>query len=91
MLSQEDNIPEGWYELNRISYIQPYKNVYVYRTENRGGGLFGLIRYFISIDNISAPVPDSFFIRLSDKYITHYIKEYKYLDEKGQTKYLYSK
>ena len=91
MLSQEDNIPKGWYELNRISYIQPYKNVYVYRTENRGGELFGLIRYFISIDNINAPVPDSFFIRLSDKYITHYIKEYKYLDEKRQTKYLYSK
>ena len=86
LLYQEDNIPEGWYEKNRIAYLQPHRDVYVYRTENRGGG-----RYFISIDDISAPIPDSFFVRLSDEYITHYVKEYKYLDEKGQTKYLYSK
>ena len=91
MLYQEDNIPEGWYEKNRIAYLQPHRDVYVYRTENRGGELFGLIRYFISIDNISAPIPDSFFVKLSDEYIIHYVKEYKYLDEKGQTKYLYSK
>ena len=91
MLYQEDNIPEGWYEKNRIAYLQPYRDVYIYRTENRGGGLFGLIRYFISIDNISAPIPDSFFVRLSDKYITHYVKEYKYLDEKWHIKNLYSK
>ena len=84
-------LPEGWYEHNRIAYILPAHDVKVYRTENRGGGAFGLIRYFVQIAGVDAPVPQSFFETLAKRFTIHYVEEYKYLDEKGQTKYLYSK
>lgn len=90
MFCQEDNIPEGWYEKNRIAYLQPYRDVYIYRIEDRSGKLFGLIRYFISVDGVEALIPETFFIRLSAKYTIHYVVEYKYLEEDGKTKYLYS-
>ena len=84
-------LPEGWYEHNRIAYIFPDYDVKVYRTENRGGnGFFGLIRYFVQIAGVDAPVPQSFFETLAKRFTIHYVEEYKYLDENLNTYYVYS-
>lgn len=84
-------LPDDWYEHNRIAYIFPAHDVKVYRTENRGGkGFFGLIRYFVQIAGIDAPVPQSFFEALTEHFIIHYVEEYKYLDDNLNTYYVYS-
>ena len=84
-------LPKGWYEHNRIAYILPAHDVKVYRIENRGGGAFGLIRYFIQIAGIEAPIPQSFFEKMIDKFNNiHYAEEYKYIDENMNTYMIYS-
>lgn len=84
-------LPEGWYEHNRIAYILPAHDVKVYRIENRGGGAFGLVRYFVQIAGIEAPVPQSFFEKMIDKFNNiHYVEEYKYIDKNMNTYMVYS-
>ena len=80
-----DTVPDGWYEFNRIQAIYPAPTVTVYRKENRGGGLFGLTMYYVDVDGVETIVPQSFFAKLAGRHTIHYINEYKYVAENGNT------
>ena len=89
-MRQIDRVPDGWYSTNRIWNVPIAHNVRVFRTENRGGqGLFGLIEYKVSIDNVEAPIPQSYFETLAGMYPERSFREYLYLDENCDTYRVY--
>lgn len=89
-MKELNEVPNGWYTKNRICNIAIGHDVRVFRTENRGGnGLFGLIEYRISIDNVETLIPQSFFEAMAERYTHRYYTEYLYLDEKCETYRVY--
>lgn len=85
-----NEVPVGWYSKNRICNIPVAHDVRVFKSENRGGnGLFGLIEYHISVDNIETLIPQSFFEEVAERYPIYYHVEYLYLDENGETYRVY--
>ena len=89
-MKELNEVPAGWHSKNRICNIPVAHGIRVFRSENRGGnGLFGLIEYRISIDNIETLIPQSFFEAMAERYSSRYYVEYLYLDENCETYRVY--
>lgn len=83
-------VPDNWYEKNRIIACSPCENIVVYSSTSRSGDLFGLTRYFMEIkDKDIVPISERLFNAFISEYDMYSYCEYIYLDNYCNTYRLY--
>lgn len=83
-------IPDTWYERNRIVACSPCDNIVVYSSTSRSGDYFGLTRYYMEIKGIDlVPISERLFNAFMSEYDIYSYYEYLYLDNYCKTHRLY--
>lgn len=83
-------IPDNWYEKNRIIACSPCENITIYSSTSRSGDFFGLTRYFMEIkDKDTVPISERLFNAFMSEYEGYSYSEYIYLDDYCRTYRLY--
>lgn len=83
-------VPDNWYEKNRIFACSPCENIVVYSSTSRSGDYFGLTRYYMEIKGKdTVPISERLFKAFIAEYDIYSYYEYLYLDSYCNTQRLY--